>query len=130
MSKKLIRTVVVLCLMISMFSVCFASEKSFNTRHVDSNSWTFVISEVKSASGSEADLKIRNILNSNLGSCNYSGVQARAETTGTVKVAYLNRWCTLEVPSAHRNKGCAVSLYCKGRNSSLDCYISGLWNVH
>lgn len=112
--------------------VCLAAECNFTNdkKFVDSNSWTYVCSAVKDADGTLAAVKITTMYDANGKVASYQQVYVRATSSGAEKLVTKGTWIDVSIPSGSQKKGNAVALYCKGHNPSLDCYISGYWNVH
>lgn len=133
MKKRLYALVMAFTLMVSMSCVCYAAEYNFSgyKKSVDSNSWTYIGSATKDSTTTYGELKVTKMYDAsgNLSSW-YSQVYAKATSNGTSTLVTKGSWYTIPIPSSYQAAGKSVSLYCMGHDPSLDCKISGYWNVH
>lgn len=121
-----------LALVFAMSSVCFAAEFNFSTqkKDVDSNSYSYIGSAKKDSTTDYAELKLTKIYKANGDDSSYSYVYAKANSNGTQTLIQKGSWVNVPIPAGAQAAGRTVNLYCKGHNPSLDCKISGFWNVH
>lgn len=131
--KKMKLTLCAILMIISSCKVCLAGEYDFSNirKHVDSNSFSYIGVATKDSTSSTAALKVTRMYNPGGGE-NYSfkKLYARATDTGNSTYVTKGKWVDITIPSSYRKVGSRVRLYCKGNNPSLDCDISGYWNVH
>lgn len=125
-------TVSVLVMVLLFSGSCFAGEYNFaNTmKFVDSNSYTYIGKATKDSNTNYGEVKILNIYKADGSSSGYQQVYARATTIGIVRLVTKGSWYNLTLPSSYRTAGSKVGLYCMGHDPSLDCKITGYWNVH
>lgn len=128
--KRFVSMLLCVAMFFSMAQLSFAAESEFSKKPVDSNSWSFVLGATKAKKGSTAALKITKIYDADGNNSSYTHVKAKASKDGTSTKVKKGKWVDLTIPSKYRAKGSSVSLYCMGNDPSLDCKISGCWNVH
>lgn len=61
---------------------------------------------------------------------NYKQIYVKGTSLGTGVLVTKGSWVEVPIPSGSSIKGNNILLYGKGHNPSLDCYVSGYWNVH
>ena len=133
LKKRVVMVAVALSLTLSMSYPCYVAEYNFSDqkKFVDSNNWTYIGSATKDSTTSYGELKITQMYNTD-DTINYafSQVYAKATSSGTSILVTKGSWQTVPIPSSYQSAGKSVALYCMGHNPSLDCKISGFWNVH
>ncbi len=130
MNKKRL-VLLVLLFSFSIVGTCLAGELSFNKKFVDSNSWTLIGSAVKDSYGSYGEVRILKMYNANQEEdADYKKLKVKAAPNGEQTLAYKGRWCEVSIPLAYQLEGTSIQLFGMGNDSTLDCYITGYWNVH
>lgn len=111
---------------------CFAAESNFSDekKFVDSNDYTYITSAVKDDVSSTPEVKITAIYDANKNDSNYKQIYVKGTSLGTGVLVTKGSWVEVPIPSGSSIKGNNILLYGKGHNPSLDCYVSGYWNVH
>ena len=131
MKKRIFATVLTIALMFSLSGVCFAAESVFSKVPIDSNEYELVTTAKKDTTGSNAEIKITAFYKADgSSSWTYTKAWVKATSSGEGRIGILNVWVPVPIPSAYRSAGKYVDLYAHGFNPSLDCCISGYWNVH
>ena len=129
--RKKILVLLVLLFAFSIVGTCLAGELSFNKKFVDSNSWTLIGSAVKDSDGSYGEVRISKMYDSNQEeAANYKKLKVKAAPNGNQTLVYKGDWCEVPIPLAYQLKGTSIQLFGMGNDPSLDCYITGYWNVH
>ena len=117
--------IVVLTFTIS--STCFATYY-FSMRFVDSNSFTYIVSDEKKTSQAIGYIYIREIYKSDGSESDYNRIKVRAGSEGKGTTILKERSYNIPIPDSYKI-GDSVPLYAKGNNPALDCLISGEWSA-
>lgn len=111
---------------------CFAAESNFSNEKifVDSNQYTYITSAVKDNVNSTPEVKITAIYDADKNDSDYRQIYVRGTSIGTSILVSKGSWVEVPIPAGANIVGNNILLYGKGHNPSLDCYVSGYWNVH
>ncbi len=122
----------VLVLACALPRVCYAKTTYFGNMFVDSNEYTWVASETKDTATKTARVYLTDIFKPGGEASNYTKVYAKAES-GPETLVKKGTWVELpfsESQIMYYLAGANISIYCKGHNPSLDCEVSGNWDVY
>lgn len=130
--KKIIKTFTLLTLVFTVFAtgICSAQEAVISKAYVDSNTYSYIANAVKDTTTNNAIFNLTAIYKSDGTTSNYRKVYAKANSDGVEYSVSVGDYLSMTIPAGSRTAGSRVFLYCKGNNPSLDCRISGYWNVH
>lgn len=130
MQKKIRLFVSLMLMMLLITSVSSeAAIVSFTKVHVDSNSFNIAVGGTKAIGGDdEGKLYISNIYKSDGSASNYSAVYAKTTYSAPQTLVSKGVNTTLKIYPGMLEEGDYVPVYMKGRNSALDCKVSGTWN--
>ena len=119
-------------IVIAMSITCIAAESNFSNekKFVDSNTYTSITYAVRDDVNSTPEVKITAIYDADKQDSNYKQIYVKASSFGTETLVTKGKWMDVPIPSIVNIKGNNIYLYGKGHNPSLDCYVSGYWNVH
>lgn len=128
--RRVFSVLIVIVLILSVTSVVFATEHTFERTHVDSNMWTFITSPSKSTFSTTGDLRITNLYTADGSNSNYRYVYAKATDNGSSVLAQKGYTTEVPIPAGYQSVGSYVRLYLMGHDPRLDCKASGTWSVH
>ncbi len=128
--KRLISIVSAFLMIAAMITIISATEVTFTKKYVDSNQFTYVTQAVKQTNSDTAAVKITNMYKEDGSDSNYWRFYVRPTLTGGQYLIQKDKWYDLRIPATMQNAGTTVQLYAMGHDPSLDCRVSGYWNVH
>ena len=130
--KKTVKIFTLLTLVFTMLTatVCSAKEAVISKAYVDSNTYSNIANAVKDTTTNNAVFNLTAIYKADGTASNYRKVYARANSNGIEYSVSVGDYCSMTIPAGSRSAGRRVYLYCKGNDPSLDCKVSGYWNVH
>ena len=107
-----------------------AAETQFAAKFVDSNQYTYVCTAQQYSYSDYAAVKITQIYKADGSSSNYKKVYCKSMLIGEERLVEKGTWSDIPIHSSVKGAGKNNELYSKGNDPSLDCKISGYWNVH
>lgn len=107
-----------------------AAETQFSAKFVDSNQYTYVCTAQQYSYSDDAALKITQIYKADGSASNYKRVYCKSLLIGSAVLVEKGTWYDIPIPESLKGAGKNNDLYAMGHDPSLDCKISGYWNVH
>ena len=107
-----------------------AAETQFTAKYVESDKYTYVCTAQQYSYSDYAAVKITQIYKADGSKSNYQQVYCKSMLIGEYKLVDKGCWEDLRIPDSVKGAGKSNDLYAMGHNPSLDCKISGYWNVH
>ena len=133
MNKKIEKLIVgaITCLvMVGTVVGTNAAETQFTAKFVDSNQYTYVCTAQQYTYSDYAAVEITQIFKADGSLSNYKKVYCKSMPVGTAVLVEKGTWSNIPIHSSVKGVGKSNDLYAMGNDPSLDCKISGYWNVH
>ena len=128
--EKIITGAITCLIMVGTTVGTNAAETQFWKKFVDSNEYTYVCTAQQYTYSDKAAVKITEIYKADGSSSNYKQVYCKSMLIGEYKLVDKGSWEDLKIPDSVKGAGKNNDLYVMGHDPSLDCKISGYWNVH
>ena len=128
--KKIITGAITCLIMIGTVVGTNVAETQFSAKYVDSNEFTYVCRAQQYSYSDYAALKITQIYKADGSTSNYKRVHCKSMLVDEVVLVEKGTWMDIPIHSSVKGAGKNNDLYAMGHDPSLDCKISGYWNVH